>query len=108
MCRQTDVVKFVGASLALLVAKMIEIEFLCDKAIDFHAKGLRLSDPLEIFRFAFRIHQLLQSQFCYWGDMRFHPGLVFTLCCRSHLSYSSTFRRKYNWVQWVLPFLYDC
>jgi hypothetical protein len=39
-------VKFVGAFLALLLVKMIKIEFLYGKAMDFHAKGLRLSDLL--------------------------------------------------------------
>jgi hypothetical protein len=38
--------------LALLVAKMIKIEFLYGIAMDIHAKGAKLSDPLEIFLFA--------------------------------------------------------
>lgn len=46
MCGQIDMVKFVGAFLALLLVKMIKIEFLYGKAMDFHAKGLRLSDLL--------------------------------------------------------------
>jgi hypothetical protein len=32
------------------------------------------------------VHQLLQSPVCFWGDMRFHHGLVFVLRCGPHLS----------------------
>ena len=35
--------------LALLVAKMIKIEFLYGIVMDIHVKGARLLDPLEIF-----------------------------------------------------------
>jgi hypothetical protein len=68
--------------LALLVAKMIKIEFLYGIAMDIHAKGARLSEP---WRFS-SLHQLLQSQICFCGDMRFHHGLVFALCCQPHFS----------------------
>lgn len=38
--------------LALLVAKMIKMEFLYGIAMHIHARGAKLSDPLEIFLFA--------------------------------------------------------
>jgi hypothetical protein len=60
--RFSDMGKFVWAFLELLVANMTKIEFLQDKAVAFHAKGLRLPYPLETCLFASLVHHLLQSQ----------------------------------------------
>jgi len=52
-----------------LVAKMIKIEFLYGIAMDIHAKGARLSDPLEIFLFA----SAVAKSGLFWGGYEVLP-----------------------------------